>query len=53
MKRLEWGRTLNEIREQLAADVGDPPSVGLLHRWIAEQRDVEALERDDQEAETA
>jgi hypothetical protein len=49
MKRRGWGRTYKEVQARLAADLGDPPSIGLLHRWISEQRDVERLELDAEE----
>jgi hypothetical protein len=39
MRFREWGRTLEEIRTALAEECGNPPSIGLLHRWITEARE--------------
>ncbi len=39
----EWHRTQTEIRERLEQEIGDPPSAGLLNRWIQEDRRQQAL----------
>ena len=39
--RSEYRRTLEEIRAKLAEQIGDPPSIGLLHRWISEAKEEE------------
>ncbi len=36
--RSEWSRTLEDVRAELDQECGNPPSIGLLHRWVGELR---------------
>ena len=31
-----YGYPLKDVQAALAEEVGDPPSIGLLHRWVSE-----------------
>lgn len=41
----EWGRTLAGIRAKLDERSGNPPSIGLLHRWVKGEERPQLEER--------